>query len=72
MGMDVASPPAVLGPGARTAVLSVNGQVRELPIEVITIEGPAPGPGLLVGIQVRSVCWCRPGGITRREAVVRP
>ena len=33
MNTDVASPPAVRGPGAGTVVLTVNGQVRELPIE---------------------------------------
>jgi xanthine dehydrogenase YagT iron-sulfur-binding subunit len=33
MDTQLASPSAVRGPGAATAVLSVNGQVRELPIE---------------------------------------
>ena len=33
MGTDVASPPAVRGPEAGTVVLTVNGQVRELPAE---------------------------------------
>jgi xanthine dehydrogenase YagT iron-sulfur-binding subunit len=33
MSTDVASPPAVRGPGAGTVVLTINGQVRELPIE---------------------------------------
>ena len=33
MNTDVAAPPTVRGPEAGTVVLSVNGQVRELPIE---------------------------------------
>jgi xanthine dehydrogenase YagT iron-sulfur-binding subunit len=33
MDTDVASPSVVRGPGAGTVVLTVNGQVRELPIE---------------------------------------
>ena len=33
MNTDVGAPPAVRGPEAGTVVLTVNGQVRELPIE---------------------------------------
>ena len=33
MNTDVAPPSAVRGPGAGTVVLTVNGQVRELPVE---------------------------------------
>jgi xanthine dehydrogenase YagT iron-sulfur-binding subunit len=33
MNTDVAAPPAVRGPGAGTVVLTVNDQVRELPVE---------------------------------------
>ena len=76
MGMDVASPPAVRGPGARTAVLSVNGQVRELPIEVIAIEGLAPGPGLhlmqaaFIGRDAFQCGYCTPGQIMSAVALL--
>jgi hypothetical protein len=46
MNTDVGAPPAVRGPEAGTVVLTVNGQVRELPIEPVRFTRVRPGESL--------------------------
>jgi hypothetical protein len=83
MNTDVASPPAVRGPGAGTAALTINGQARELQIEArvslldalrehlaLTGVEDLPGGGLRIGALARICDVARAPSVVARYPVI--